>query len=152
VALNRDDDRGADKQHELRRLKSDEAEVARQQHRQHPQGGERKAREQDRVDGSRVRLAPCDQSARDLDQAGQECRRDHELAGREQARSPHQPGEPEIEGIADEGSNRRMGAVIETVIGGTKRAHRLGAPDGHEIKRHQREIDFTQAGPHASLP
>jgi hypothetical protein len=152
VTLDRDDDCGADEQHELSGFEAHQAEVAREQQRQHPQGGERKAREQDRIDGARIRLAPRDQSARDLDQAGKECSRDHQLDGREEARGPHEPGEPEIEGVADEGRNGRMDAVVKPVKGGAERAQRLPAPNGHEIKRHQREIDFAQAGPHASLP
>jgi hypothetical protein len=152
VALDRDDDRGADEQQELGDLEADEAETAREQRRQHPQRRQRKAHEQDRVDGSRIGFAPRDCRAGKLDQAGQERRRDHQLDGRQQARGPHEPGEPEIESIADEAYNRCMAAVIEPVKGRAKRAQRLGAPGGRKIKRHQCEIDLTQAGPHASLP
>jgi len=146
VALDRDDDRCSDQQQELGGLKADDLGIAETDGARDPDGDRRQGGKQHGINGFAVGLPLGDQCARELDQIGHEPRRDHHLDAGKHARCPDQAREPEIEEVADMDRHRGVGAILETVKRRHQRPQRVVAPDRHEIKRHQREVDQSQAG------
>jgi hypothetical protein len=154
LAFDYDDDRGADQKQELGGLQADDFDIAQGHGGQHPNGNCRYGGQQQGVDGFTVGLLSGRKRAGKIDQIGDEPRRNHHLDAAQQARCPEQAREPEVEDIAERDRNRSMGAILESIIRRGQRPQRVVAPDRHEIKRHQRKIDRSQAEfrSHRSLP
>jgi hypothetical protein len=154
MAFDRDDDRGADQKQKLGGLQADNFDIAQRQGGQHPNGDHRHGGQQQHIDGFAVGLLSRDKRAGKIDQIGDEPRHDHHFDAGKDARCPQQARKPEVEDIAEKDRHRRVGAILESIIRRRQRPERVVAPNRHEIKRHQRQIDQSQAGfrPHHSLP
>jgi hypothetical protein len=154
VALDRDDDRSPNEKQELARLLPNETGIADRNRAPQPRGDRREPREQHHVDGFGVGLAPHREAAGKLDQVSEERCRHHQLDRGEQACGSEEAGQPEIQGVTNEGRHRRVSLVLEAAIGRCERPQRRMAPRRQEIKRDQREVDLSQPRlePHTSLP